>query len=35
MDPTNRALHVGHLIPLMCLFHFHVRGHRVIPLVSI
>jgi len=34
MDPTNRALHVGHLIPLMCLFHFHVRGHRVIPLIG-
>ena len=35
IDPTASSLHVGHLIPLMCLLHFHLRGHRVIPLVSI
>ncbi|KAJ7901871.1 hypothetical protein B0H14DRAFT_2668960 [Mycena olivaceomarginata] len=32
IDPTARSLHVGHLLPLMCLLHFHVRGHHVIPL---
>ncbi|KAF7361859.1 Tyrosine--tRNA ligase [Mycena venus] len=31
IDPTARSLHVGHLLPLMCLLHFHVRGHHVIP----
>ncbi|KAJ6586961.1 hypothetical protein DFH09DRAFT_1308046 [Mycena vulgaris] len=34
IDPTARALHVGHLLPLMCLLHFHVRGHRIIPLIG-
>ncbi|KAJ7462346.1 hypothetical protein B0H11DRAFT_2285666 [Mycena galericulata] len=34
IDPTAPALHVGHLLPLMCLFHFHVRGHNVIPLIG-
>ncbi|KAJ7680359.1 hypothetical protein DFH06DRAFT_1315145 [Mycena polygramma] len=34
IDPTARALHVGHLLPLMCLLHFHVRGHHVIPLIG-
>jgi hypothetical protein len=33
IDPTSNALHVGHLVPLMVLLHFHLRGHRVIPLV--
>ncbi|KAJ7188195.1 hypothetical protein C8R46DRAFT_1053978 [Mycena filopes] len=34
IDPTASALHVGHLLPLMCLLHFHVRGHRIIPLIG-
>lgn len=35
VDPTAAALHIGHLIPLMCLLHFQLRGHRIIPLVSL
>lgn len=35
VDPTAKALHIGHLVPLMCLLHFQVRGHRIIPLVSV
>ncbi|KAJ7084422.1 tyrosine-tRNA ligase [Mycena belliarum] len=34
IDPTARALHVGHLLPLLCLLHFHIRGHRIIPLIG-
>lgn len=34
VDPTARSLHIGHLLPLMCLFHFQLRGHKIIPLVS-
>ncbi|KAJ7096283.1 hypothetical protein C8R44DRAFT_643918 [Mycena epipterygia] len=34
IDPTAPALHVGHLLPLMCLLHFHVRGHNIIPLIG-
>ncbi|KAJ7218031.1 hypothetical protein GGX14DRAFT_357605 [Mycena pura] len=34
IDPTAPALHVGHLLPLMCLLHFHVRGHHIIPLIG-
>ena len=34
VDPTAKSLHIGHLIPLMCLLHFQIRGHRIIPLVS-
>ncbi|KAK7057157.1 tyrosine--tRNA ligase [Favolaschia claudopus] len=34
IDPTAKSLHVGHLLPLMCLLHFHVRGHHVIPLIG-
>jgi len=33
VDPTAPSLHVGHLLPLMVLLHFQVRGHFVIPLV--
>ncbi len=35
VDPTAEYLHVGHLLPLLCLFHFQVRGHNVIPLVRL
>ncbi|EPQ57231.1 tyrosyl-tRNA synthetase [Gloeophyllum trabeum ATCC 11539] len=34
IDPTAPALHVGHLLPLMCLMHFHVRGHTVHPVIG-
>ncbi|KAF8906509.1 hypothetical protein CPB84DRAFT_1822811 [Gymnopilus junonius] len=34
IDPTAMALHIGHLIPLMCLLHFQLRGHRIIPLIG-
>ncbi|KAL0956566.1 hypothetical protein HGRIS_002703 [Hohenbuehelia grisea] len=34
IDPTANALHVGHLIPLMCLLHFQIRGHQIIPLIG-
>ncbi|KZT28985.1 tyrosyl-tRNA synthetase [Neolentinus lepideus HHB14362 ss-1] len=34
IDPTAHALHVGHLLPLMCLMHFHVRGHTVHPVIG-
>ena len=33
IDPTAQSLHVGHLIPLMSLLHFRLRGHNIIPLV--
>ncbi|KII92449.1 hypothetical protein PLICRDRAFT_678534 [Plicaturopsis crispa FD-325 SS-3] len=33
-DPTARSLHVGHLLPLMCLLHFQLRGHRIYPLIG-
>ncbi|KAI0743515.1 hypothetical protein C8Q80DRAFT_1181646 [Daedaleopsis nitida] len=34
VDPTARSLHVGHLVPFLCLFHFQLRGHQVIPLIG-
>ena len=34
VDPTAKSLHIGHLIPFMCLLHFQLRGHKIIPLVS-
>ncbi|KAI0780136.1 hypothetical protein C8Q74DRAFT_1263415 [Fomes fomentarius] len=34
VDPTARSLHVGHLVPFLCLFHFQLRGHRIIPLIG-
>ncbi|KAF8070477.1 hypothetical protein FPV67DRAFT_1755986 [Lyophyllum atratum] len=34
VDPTAESLHIGHLIPLMCLLHFQLRGHKVIPLIG-
>jgi len=33
VDPTARSLHVGHLLPLLCLLHFQLRGHKIISLV--
>jgi tyrosyl-tRNA synthetase len=34
IDPTADSLHVGHILPMMCLVHFQIHGHKVIPLVS-
>jgi tyrosyl-tRNA synthetase len=33
IDPTADSLHVGHILPMMCLVHFQLHGHKVIPLV--
>ncbi len=33
IDPTADSLHVGHILPMMCLVHFQIHGHQVIPLV--
>lgn len=33
VDPTASSLHIGNLIPLMCLLHFQLHGHTIIPLV--
>ncbi|TFY65347.1 hypothetical protein EVJ58_g2026 [Rhodofomes roseus] len=35
VDPTAKYLHVGHLLPLLCLLHFQLRGHKIISLVCI
>ncbi|KAF8270298.1 hypothetical protein EI94DRAFT_1890560 [Lactarius quietus] len=34
IDPTADSLHVGHILPMMCLVHFQGRGHKVIPLIG-
>ncbi|KAF7315629.1 Tyrosine--tRNA ligase [Mycena indigotica] len=34
IDPTAPALHVGHLLPLVCLLQFHIHGHNIIPLIG-
>ncbi|KAH9858803.1 hypothetical protein C2E23DRAFT_718187 [Lenzites betulinus] len=34
VDPTASSLHVGHLVPLLSLFHFQMRGHHIIPLIG-
>ncbi|KAI8060724.1 tyrosine-tRNA ligase [Gongronella butleri] len=34
VDPTARSLHLGNLLTLMGLLHFHVRGHQTIALVG-
>ncbi|KAH9935494.1 uncharacterized protein B0H18DRAFT_868846 [Fomitopsis serialis] len=34
VDPTAKSLHVGHLLPLLCLFHFQLRGHKIISLIG-
>lgn len=33
-DPTTDSLHVGHLVPLLCLKRFQLAGHRPIILVG-
>ncbi|EUC64179.1 tyrosine-tRNA ligase [Rhizoctonia solani AG-3 Rhs1AP] len=34
VDPTAPSIHVGNLVSFMSVLHFHVRGHRVLPLVG-
>ncbi|KAJ2758907.1 tyrosyl-tRNA synthetase, partial [Coemansia nantahalensis] len=34
VDPTAESLHVGNMAALMGLLHFHLAGHRAIPLVG-
>ncbi|KAI8078771.1 tyrosine-tRNA ligase [Halteromyces radiatus] len=34
VDPTASSLHLGNLLTLMGLFHFHIRGHQTIALVG-
>ncbi|KAH9485414.1 Tyrosine--tRNA ligase, mitochondrial [Psilocybe cubensis] len=34
VDPTAKALHIGHLVPLLCLLHFQFHGHRILPLIG-
>ncbi|KZO98910.1 hypothetical protein CALVIDRAFT_596509 [Calocera viscosa TUFC12733] len=34
VDPSADSLHVGNLVALMTLLHFHLRGHQVIALVG-
>ncbi|KAI0001340.1 hypothetical protein BJV74DRAFT_897972 [Russula compacta] len=34
IDPTSDSLHVGHILPMMCLVHFQLHGHQVIPLIG-
>ncbi|KAN0091160.1 hypothetical protein V8E55_004726 [Tylopilus felleus] len=34
IDPTAKSLHAGHLLPLMCLLHFQLRGNNVIALIG-
>ncbi|OBZ87503.1 Tyrosine--tRNA ligase, mitochondrial [Choanephora cucurbitarum] len=34
VDPTAKSLHLGNLVTLMGLLHFHVRGHQTIALVG-
>ncbi|MGP1931274.1 MAG: tyrosine--tRNA ligase [Arsenophonus sp. ET-YP4-MAG3] len=33
-DPTADSLHLGHLVPLLCLKHFQQMGHRPIILIG-
>lgn len=33
-DPTSDSLHIGHLIPLICLKHFEKKGHKSIILLG-
>ncbi|CAL1329413.1 tyrosine--tRNA ligase [Candidatus Providencia siddallii] len=33
-DPTSDSLHIGHLIPLLCLNRFKLKGHKTIVLIG-
>ncbi|KAF6762986.1 tyrosine-tRNA ligase [Ephemerocybe angulata] len=34
VDPTASSLHIGHLVPLLGLVHFHLHGHKIVPLIG-
>lgn len=34
IDPTAASLHVGHLLPLMCLFWMYVNGYNTVSLLG-
>jgi tyrosyl-tRNA synthetase len=34
IDPTAASLHIGHLIPLMCLFWMYLHGYHTISLLG-
>ncbi|KAJ2451126.1 tyrosyl-tRNA synthetase [Coemansia sp. RSA 2336] len=34
VDPTASSLHLGNMVTLMGLLHFHLAGHQVLPLVG-
>ncbi|KAI6021455.1 hypothetical protein BKA83DRAFT_8081 [Pisolithus microcarpus] len=34
IDPTAKSLHAGHLIPLLCLLHFQLRGNNIVALIG-
>ncbi|KAF8810667.1 hypothetical protein BYT27DRAFT_7253498 [Phlegmacium glaucopus] len=34
VDPSAKSLHIGHLVPFMCLLHFQLHGHTIIPLIG-
>ncbi|KAJ2084216.1 tyrosyl-tRNA synthetase [Coemansia sp. RSA 988] len=34
VDPTASSLHLGNMVTLMALLHFHLAGHRAIPVVG-
>ncbi|KAJ2842850.1 tyrosyl-tRNA synthetase [Coemansia brasiliensis] len=34
VDPTASSLHLGNMVTLMGLLHFHLAGHQVFPLVG-
>ncbi|TOM56421.1 hypothetical protein CGH73_27375, partial [Vibrio parahaemolyticus] len=33
-DPTADSLHLGHLVPLLCLKRFQLAGHKPVALVG-
>ncbi|KAJ2333766.1 tyrosyl-tRNA synthetase, partial [Coemansia sp. RSA 2671] len=34
VDPTADSLHLGNMVTLMGLLHFHLAGHQALPLVG-
>ena len=34
VDPTAPSMHIGHLVPLMCLFWLYVHGFHTVTLVG-
>ncbi|MFT8229669.1 MAG: tyrosine--tRNA ligase [Enterobacterales bacterium] len=33
-DPTSDSLHIGHLMPILCLKHFQLQGHKPIIVIG-